>query len=220
MKKIIILSILALASALGASAQYYEMSNQLEHMLGYVFSGSWQYKGFVDASGFTGLGDNKATIASITTTQGLQRASWFFMGVGMGVDILRTDNKEIVDGSDINNLRDYNETGVMIPLFTDFRFTLGSSDSQTKVFIDLRLGASFLIGKDYLSFDGGNLSNNGQFYLRPSLGLRFPTNKANSKQAISVGAAYQLLTSNNNRNWNGGSALTLHALGLTVAYEW
>ena len=47
MKKRLPLAIFALSAAFGASAQYYELANQLPQLLRPALSGSWQYKGLV-----------------------------------------------------------------------------------------------------------------------------------------------------------------------------
>ena len=76
----------ALAIGVGtsaASAQYYEIANQLPSLISPALSGSLRYKGFVDLSGTAGLGDNRANFAGISTTQGFQYADWFFMGAGL-----------------------------------------------------------------------------------------------------------------------------------------
>ena len=212
---------LAVSMGLGASAQYYELANQLPQLLRPALSGSWQYKGFVDASALAGLGSDRANILSVTTSQGFQYTSWFYMGVGLGVDVAFSNYDKVGSRDNVPGYWKHgaNTTGAMLPLFTDFRFSFGGAQNELSAYFDLRLGATFLLGNNYLEFGNGYLSNNGQFYLRPSLGMRIPVNSSNSKQAIDLGITYQLITSSNNYSWNGGS-MTLNALGLTVAYEW
>lgn len=221
MKKRLPLAIFALSAAFGASAQYYELANQLPQLLRPALSGSWQYKGFVDATAMAGLGHNRANILSVSTSQGFQYTSWFYMGVGLGVDVAFSNYDGSLSRADVPGYWEHgaNKTGAMLPLFTDFRFTFGGASNELSAFIDLRLGATFLLGNNYPEFGNGYLSNDGQFYLRPSVGLCIPVNSSNSKQAVDLGITYQLITSANNYTW-GGRGMSLNALGFTIAYEW
>ena len=90
MKKLLSLAVaavLAVGMAVPARAQYYEIANQLPSLISPALSGSMQYRGFVEGSGLAGMGKNRANFLGISTSQGFQYASWFFMGVGMGVDV-------------------------------------------------------------------------------------------------------------------------------------
>lgn len=220
MKKIYALAAAALlGGALATRAQYYNIANQVANMIQSPLSGSGRYKGFVEAGYTRGLGDLSADLYEITTTQGYQYNSWFFMGAGLGVQGISShpsskmaDDYWVQPGwPDTNRQR-----GVMIPLFTDFRFTpwgLG-----TGVYIDLRAGCSFLMGKDYLRIGQGYLTNQEYFYLKPSIGVRVPVNNSNPKQAIDFGISYQLLASN---YWCGyNSNTTLNAIGVNIGFEW
>lgn len=219
------LAALAMTAAGTASAQYYEIANQLPGLLQPALSGSMAYKGFVEVSGTAGIGDNRANFVGISTSQGFRYADWFFMGVGMGVDvaIARFDYEYTRPGVPSDNY-DYwshsaDKTKCMIPVFTDFRFNIGGSQS-TSCFIDLKVGASWLIGDSYLALsDGGRLSTATQFYMKPTIGIRIPTSKQNPSQAFNIGVTYQLLTSNNNYYWDDNS-VTLSNLGVTLGYEW
>ncbi len=202
------------------SAQYYQIANQLPQLISPALSGSFDYKGFVELSGLAGVGHNRSNIIDLSTTQGFQYTSWFFMGVGAGVDVVMAQQP---DGWRPNPDYDYmsrdnTQTKVMIPLFSDFRFNVNMS-SSTSMFIDLKLGAAWLIGSDYLRMADGFMSNETQFYFRPTIGLRIPVSSSNPKQAMNVGISYQLLTSNNNYYWNNNS-LTLNNLGVSVSFEW
>ncbi len=218
--KIYALTAFAMLSAAGeARAQYYDIANQIANMVQSPLSGSSRYKGFVEAGYTRGLGDLSADLFEITTTQGMQYNSWFFMGAGIGV-------QGITSHPSTNVATDYwsqpgwpsssRSSGVMIPLYTDFRFTpFGTS---TGIYVDLRAGCSFLIGKNYLRIGQGYLTNQEYFYLKPSIGVRVPVNGSNPKQAVDFGVSYQLLTSN---YWCGyASNTTLNALGVSVAFEW
>lgn len=217
---IIAASLLA-GAALTANAQYYQIANQLPQMIQPALSGSASYKGFVEASYVQGVGNNKADFLEFTTTQGFTYGSWFFMGVGAGVDVMFSHT-----ASDWGNWNDYDgsfdvntksrTTAAMIPLYTDFRFNLGNRQ-KTSFFIDIRLGAAFLIGKDYVAVGNGYITNQEYFYLKPSLGVRMPLGET-GKQAINFGVTYQLLTSN---YWNRYSShTTLNGLGANVSFEW
>lgn len=216
------LLVIALASLLPlhVSAQYYQIANQLPQLISPALSGSLNYKGFVEVSGLAGVGHNRANVIDFSTTQGFQYSSWFFMGVGAGVDVVMAQQPQ---GWRPNPDYDYmyrgnTKTKVMIPLFSDFRFNIGSQEA-TSFFIDFKVGASWLIGSDYLRMADGFMTNETQFYFRPSVGLRIPVSKERFDHAVNVGVSYQLLTSNNNYYWNDNS-LTLNNLGVSISYEW
>lgn len=223
--KVTIIAVIALCfNAQHIKAQYYEIANQLPGLLQPALSGSMNYKGYVEASGIAGLGNNRANFIGISTSQGFQYASWFFMGVGIGVDVAMTDQSGRNDIYPADNAPDYyrhssSQTKVMLPVFSDFRFNIGGSDAMS-MFVDLKIGATWLIDDSYLWLQRGRLGGGTQFYLKPSIGLRIPISTSNRRQAISFGATYQLITSNNNWTyWNDNSA-TLNGLGLSVSYEW
>lgn len=218
-KALVILSLIALGASVPASAQYYEIANQLPSLLSPALSGSMKYKGYVDLSGTAGLGGNRANFIGVSTTQGYQYASWFFMGVGLGVDVaMAPSEKPLVAGNPTFD-RDGAKTKAMIPVFTDFRFNVGPEKSLS-AFLDLKIGAAWLLGSSYLALDHGYMSNATQFYLKPTLGVRMPVNSEKPRQAFSIGVTYQLLTSNNNYGWYNDNSVTLNNLGLTIAYEW
>lgn len=205
-----------------ASAQYYEIANQLPNLIRPALSGSFNYKGFIDAGYSRSLGNYNADFLEFSTSQGFKYANWFYMGVGLGVDVLfsnKNDNwgnwDRSAPGFDYNHSS--TTTAAMMPLFTDFRFDIGGPQTAS-FFIDLRVGCSFLLGKDYIAIGDGYLTNQQYFYLRPSLGVRIPVNSNNSKQAIDIGVTYKLLTSNYWNSWNRN--VTLNSLGATVAFEW
>lgn len=206
------------------SAQYYQIANQLPGLLSPALSGSMNYKGYVDISGIAGFGNNRANFIGISTSQGFQYSSWFFMGVGVGIDIAMTnknDDDEMFPGGPYPDYygHAFSQTKAMIPVFSDFRFNIGSP-SDVSVFIDLKVGATWLIGDSYLWLQRGRLGGGTQFYLKPSIGFRVPVSTTTPRQAINFGVTYQLITSNNNWTyWNSNSA-TLNGLGLTIAYEW
>lgn len=224
MKKIFTCAIAAAAFSLfstgAAHAQYYQIANQMGQMLQPALSGAFNYKGFVEAEYLQGIGTNKANFLNFTTSQGLQYANWFYMGVGAGVSVVFADN----NGYDHGN---YNvsttQTGVIIPLFTDFRFNIGNSNANSSsFFIDVKIGGAFLVSNSYIEVGNGYISNKEYFYLRPALGVRIPVSSNSPKQAVDIGVSYQLLTTNNYWYWggNGGNNVTLNGLGVNLAYEW
>lgn len=204
-----------------ANAQYYEIANQIPQLLRPALSGSMNYKGFFDAGYSKTFGNYVADFAEFSTTQGFQYANWMYMGVGLGVDVIFAHRGDNWGNWDRSNNFDFNHSStskaVMMPLFTDFRFTLGNSTGAS-FFLDLRLGCSFLLGKDYIEIGNGYITNQQYFYLRPSLGIRIPVSDKSSKQAVDLGITYKLLTSNYWNSWNRN--ITLNGIGVTIGYEW
>lgn len=204
-----------------AGAQYYQIANQIPGLLQPALSGGLNYKGYVDGSYVVGMGNRRADFLELTTTQGFRYSSWFFMGVGAGVQVMFSDSNHPerpswpADGFDPD--RGTTRTACMIPLYTDFRFNIGGDQKDVTFFIDLRVGGSFLIGNDYIEIGDGYLTNSGCFYLKPAMGLRIPLNES-GKQAINVGVSYQFLTSNYYRSY--ASNCSLNALGVTIGFDW
>ncbi|MDE6206662.1 MAG: hypothetical protein K2M55_02530 [Muribaculaceae bacterium] len=199
-----------------ASAQYYQIANKLTSLISPALSGSFNYKGFVDLSGTAGLGHNRANFVKISTTQGFKYSNWFFMGAGIGVNLAIANQPQW--GGDYDYYRhDYSKTKCMIPVYSDFRFNIGPADNMS-FFIDVRLGAAWLIGSSYLAMTDACMTSETQFYMKPAMGVRIPI-APKSKQAFNVGVSYQLLTSNNNY-WRYSNSVTLNNLGLTVGFEW
>lgn len=217
----IIAIILSMLSSLSASAQYYEIANRIPSLIQPALSGSGQYKGFIEAGYSKTLGNYDADFLELSTSQGFQYNSWFYMGVGLGVDVLFS-HKNDDWGSDWENPsygsdRGSTTTAAMIPLFTDFRFNIGGN-SGASFFIDMKVGCSFLLGNKYISIGDGYLTNQEYFYLRPSIGMRIPTNSRNPKQAVDIGINYRLLTSNYWNSWSRN--ITLNSIGVSPAFEW
>lgn len=212
---------LGLATAAGASAQYYEIANQLPGLISPALTGGMNYKGYVEISGLAGVGVNRANFVGISTSQGFKYADWFFMGVGVGVDVAVAHRDDVLSDPGPGHRPVYWENGhktkCMIPVFTDFRFNIGNQAS-TGFFIDLKLGAAWLVGNGYLTTAHGAMSNGTQFYLRPTLGVRIPIDSQHTNRAFNIGATYQLLTSNN--NYYGSNSLSLNNFGITLGYEW
>ena len=218
MKKIylsILLAIAGILSPVSAGAQYTNIVNQAANILQTAVMGGMRYRGYVDASYTGGFGNLQADFVGISTVQGVQYANWFFMGAGLGVDLVSSKT-----GSDYNGWygdRQTRTSGVMIPIFTDFRFNIGGSQS-TSFFIDVKAGGSFLIGRNSLAIENGYINGSEYFMLKPSIGLRVPVAK-NGKRSVNIGITYQLLTCN---YWwyNNSNSGTLNSLGGTVSYQW
>lgn len=209
----------AIASALPAKAQYYAIANQIPSLISPALSGSLAYKGFVEMKGLAGVGTNRANFVGISTSQGYQYSSWFFMGVGVGVDAVigRDDRVGFPGDSGYNHTA--TKTMCMIPVFTDIRLKT-TSDRGPAFFLGVKFGASWLIGSNYLQLSHGYLTTATQFYLVPQVGVRFPISAANPRQAVNFGLTYQLLTANNNYYYYNDNSLSLNSFGLTIGYEW
>lgn len=208
---------LTLVASVPANAQYYEIANQLTNLITPALQGGVAYKGYVEVDGLAGLGTNRANFVGVSTSQGFRRSNWFFMGAGLGVDAVMTKELNISGGPNGST------TKAMIPVFTDFRFNIGSSDSRSiGAYVDIKVGASWLIGSGYLQLEDGILNNNTQFFLRPSVGVRIPVNAQKPAQAVNIGLTYQLLTSNFNYVYSYGrpNNVTLNNLGVSVSFEW
>lgn len=206
--------------ATGIKAQYYQLANQIPQVLQPALSGSFNYKGFVEGSYTKGVGPRQADFLEITTTQGFQYASWFYMGVGLGIQTIMTDRNENYDPwqypGDWDSDRSHSRTGWMLPLFTDFRFNIGKM-TDPSFFIDMKIGASFLLSNNYLEIGDGFLNSDETFYFKPSVGLRVPLNDSGS-QAINVALNYQLMTQN---YWyRNSSNITLSSFGASIGFEW
>lgn len=202
----------SLLSPVVMQAQYSSIVNQAANMLQTAVIGGFSYKGFVDASYTGGFGSLKANFVGVSTVQGFQYANWFFMGAGLGVDLVYSE----VEDTYYDFEHKTRSNGVMIPIFTDFRFNIGSRQSAS-FFIDIKAGGSFLIGSDYLAIENGYLSSSEYFILKPSIGLRIPIG-GSSKKAVNIGLTYQLLTCD---YWyNNSNNSTLNSFGGTVSFEW
>lgn len=225
-RHIILVAFCALAGTGAAHAQYYQTISQATDMLSTALQGGLNYRGMVDAAYTTGVGKNGCSSLEFSTTQGFKYSDWFFMGVGAGVNVMFAG-----DGDRGNDVRPHgwgngydsgygvHDTGVLIPLFTDFRFFIGK-EQDVSLYIGAKVGASFLIGKSYLRTPDGYLDNSEGFYFKPTLGVRVPLSADNPKIAMNFGVSYQLVT-NSYWNWSGYySGTTVNSLGATVGFEW
>lgn len=217
MKKLagLLTALLLAVGSFNALGQYYEAASQLTNLISPALSGSLNYRGFVEVSGLAGFGDNRANFVGVSTTQGFQYADWFFMGAGLGIDLAIGHECEYDFYYPGSNMR-YGETKrAMLPVFSDFRFNIGGQ-SSTSFFIDLKLGAAWILGNKYLQMNRDCLSNNTQFYMRPSIGVRIPVDSRDPRHAFNIAATYQLLTANQSYYDN----VTANSIGVTLGYEW
>lgn len=215
--RILFLAITA-ACCTSASAQIYETINTLQSVLSPALSGAGNYKGYVEAGYSHTLSKYNGDFFEISTSQGYQYNNWFYMGAGLGFDLLLSHpGVHWGEGIPPAGNPEVTKTGPMLPLFADFRFLIGDT-SHVSFFLDLKVGCSFLLTNKVIAIGDGYLTNKEYFFLNPSLGVRVPCNKKNPKQAVDVGVKYKLLTSNYWYNTNNN--ITLQAIGAFIAFEW
>lgn len=219
--RILTLVILTFSFVTESKAQYYEIANQIPSLIRPALSGSMNYRGFIEGGYSKTFGSNDADFIEFSTSQGFQYSSWFYMGVGLGADILTAHRNDGWGSWNPDSQFDYNhpstKSAVMMPVFTDFRFTLGDS-MLASFYIDLKIGCSFLLSDRYIEIGNGFLTNQQYFYLRPTLGIRIPISKDHPKQAVDIGINYKLLTSNYWYSWS--RTVSLNSLGASIAFEW
>ncbi len=214
------------ATSVGASAQLYEIANQIPNLISPALSGSLNYKGYVEAGFAGGIGNYRANVASISTSQGFRYSNWFFMGAGIGVDMMFAGAAPNTSFTDLgyNYLDPYyshskTSTAWFLPVFTDFRFKIGGNGGKSiSAFVDLKLGATFMLNNSYFNLGNGAITSRESFYLKPALGVSIPVSQDHPQQAINIGLTYQLVTAN---WWNvGDHNVSLNAIGGSVSFEW
>lgn len=220
--KILLTIALAGASVAPAAAQYSDIVNGITNTIMPAISGSGSYKGFVDAEYTQGFGTYRTNFMTLSTSQGYKFTNWFYMGAGIGVDILWSTvndgwGEDWADSHPDWYNHEHTSTAVMIPVFSDFRFMFGTPTS-VGFFINLRVGAAFLCSDSYIQIRDGYLTSQRYFYLQPSVGLRVPVSQTNPKQAIDIGLHYRLMTSDYWSNWQYNA--TINGLGVNVGFEW
>lgn len=220
--KLLLSILIGIYSILPASAQYSDIVNGITNALMPALSGNKNYKGFIETDYTQGFGNYRTNFATVSTTQGYQFNNWFYMGAGIGVDVFWSQiDKDWGDRWKPNtpNWEDnsYTNGAVMIPIFTDFRFSAGDK-SQVSFFGDIKVGASFLCSSSYVKIRNGYLTNTTYFYLQPSIGVRIPINKTHPRQALNIGVHYRIITSN---YWSGyQSTVPLNGVGGNISFEW
>ena len=221
MKKILaIIIVIATAFTSRMDAQVYAAINTIQSVLSPALSGSGRYKGYVEGGYSHTIGKYNGDFIELSTSQGYQYNSWFYMGAGLGIDLLLSHKgSRWLEGMTTPpaNFRGYATTAPMLPLFADFRFLIGNT-SNISFFLDLKVGCSFLLINKCVAIGDGYLTNREYFFLDPSIGLRLPCNKKNPRQAVNVGVKYKLITS---EYWyNYANNITLQSIGAFVAFEW
>lgn len=221
-KSILLSLAMSAASAIPVSAQYSDIVSGITNALMPAVSGSSYYKGYVEADYTQGFGNYRTNFLSVSTSQGYKFAPWFYMGAGVGLDLLwSTINNGW--GSDWSMSspdwldHQYTTAAVMIPVFTDFRFILGSQ-TDTSFFLNLRLGAAFLCTDSYVQIRDGYLTNHDYFYFQPAAGVRIPVSATHPRQAVDVGIHYRMMTSDYWSTWQ--YAAVINGLGVNISYEW
>lgn len=222
-KKILLLFTLVFMIGLpeNSKAQYYEIANSLPSLIRPALSGGNRYKGIVEAGYSHTLGNYNGDFIEFSTSQGYQYNSWFFLGVGMGVDVLFAHKNQSWDGDLVTPPAGKDpsiiSTAAMLPIFSDFRFTIGNTQNVSFI-LDLKVGCSFLLSDKYIPIGDGYLTNREYFFLDPALGLRIPVSKKNPKLAFDFGIKYKLLTCN---YWyKSNNNITLQSLGGFIGFEW
>lgn len=224
MKRKNLLLSLALAGAFAApvSAQYSDIVNGITNAIRPALSGAASYKGYVEADYTQGFGNYRTNFLSLSTSQGYKFTEWFYLGAGIGVDLLwSTVNSGWGNDWGASHpdwySHQHTSSAVMIPVFTDFRFILGSQ-TDTSFFVNLRLGASFLCTDSYIQIRDGYLTNQSYFYFQPAVGVRIPVSETHPRQAVDVGLHYRLMTSDYWSYWQYNAAI--NGVGLNISYEW
>lgn len=214
--------VLAATAALPAQAQIGEIVNGLTNVALTAIRGGAGYKGYIEADYTQGFGRYRSNFLTVATSQGYKFNDWFYLGAGIGVDFLwsTVDTGWGNDWAASNPqwyAHEHTSSAVMIPVFTDFRFSIGKI-TDVSFFINMRLGAAFLCTDSYVQIRDGYLTNQNYFYMQPAFGVRIPISKTKPKQALDIGIHYRLMTSNYWSNWQYNA--TINGLGLNVSYEW
>ncbi len=217
MKKIgkYILATLLLSSASGANAQYYAIADRLADMITPAIFGGFSYRGLVEVSAIKGIGENNGDFVGISTSQGFKYADWLFIGVGAGVDGLFTH----VDNFYADHLESTTKSGLIVPLFTDFRLTFGDP-SNVNYYIGTKIGCSFLVSDESIRVNRGYISSDECFYLKPSVGIRIPAGTTDHN-AVTFAVSYQLITPGYERyEYHDSQSISLNGFGISIGYEW
>lgn len=210
----------------GVSAQLYEIASQLPGLIQPALSGSLNYKGFVETGFAGGFGDYRANVFSVSTSQGFRYGDWFFMGAGIGLDVMFSGKSPAYDievpyegWTDPHYSHSNSNTACFLPVFTDFRFNIGGKQrTKPSFFVDVKIGAAFMLNNSYFRVGDGYITNRESFYVKPSVGISIPVSKVHPSRAVNIGLTYQLVTAN---WWNVGDRnISLNSIGGSVSFEW
>ncbi|MDE7402306.1 MAG: hypothetical protein K2M87_02710 [Muribaculaceae bacterium] len=181
------------------------------------------YKGYVEANYTQGIGHLSSNFVTAATSQGAMITDNIYIGGGIGIDMMWTTIdagwgeyfKETDKKWDWKNSV---KTAIMIPVFSDFRFVTRHSSTQSSLFLNLRVGCTFLCNDRFVRIGDGLLTSKEFFYLQPSIGVRVPINRTKPRQAFDLGVHYRLMTSRYATNWQREAAI--NGLGINISYEW
>lgn len=192
MKRFILIFVLTLACVMS-----YAQSN--------TYGGG--YRGFADLGYTIGVGDYDFGRFEISTTHGYQVNPYFFVGGGVGFHFMESYKTPGMEYS-----LDERKSKVSIPLFADFRGTIGKK--RFSPFVDLKLG--------YF------VTNNDGFYGNLSAGCRMAL-KGKQGISLSIGYTYEKLEfetferfTNPGHNMNytrSPRKLDCEGISLKLAYE-
>lgn len=210
-----IVAVSLLGSVSTANAQFYAIADRISDMITPALYGGLNYRGLVEVSAIKGIGENNGDFVGLSTSQGVKYADWLFMGVGIGVDALFTHVDKYYD----NGMQSITKSGCVIPVFTDFRFTLGNSSSPSFYF-GTQIGCSFLISDSDISVNRGYITSDECFYIKPSIGVRIPAGTTDHN-AVTLALSYQLITPGYERyEYLNSESISLNGFGVTIGYEW
>lgn len=182
------------------------------------------YKGFIEVGYGAGLGSFRAHQVDILTTHGVSFDDWF-IGVGTGVNLLFPNNNNLKSNSNWTSSSNrqyvnYQDNAVFIPLYVDFKYNFG--DSRITPFIDLKVGATFLVSENGVYINDGWMENRSSLYLSPTIGFRVPIA---GSAAFNFGVTYNLISQEyySFNYWDGPTyvdGISLNSLGCRLSLEW
>lgn len=123
------------------------------------------YRGYIDAGysfGIGGIGNLAIDRFEFNTSHGYQVNPYIFIGAGFGVHLMSSFD---------NSLLNERDRCVDVPVYANLRFNF--TKTRVAPFFDAKAGLF--------------VTNNGELYLNPSLGVRLAVNK---KQAINFSIGY------------------------------
>ena len=193
---------------------------------------NYYYKGFIEVGCAAGVGTYKANQLDVLTTHGVAFDNGF-VGVGTGVNVLfpKENSSEMKwnmgnfgggSGYGPNYSDKTFSTGnaVFIPIYLDLKYNFGIV--QVAPFIDLKLGATFLVSDGAVCINNGWLDNRTSIYFSPTIGVRVPIGNV---AAVTFGVTYNLISQKYYYYdyWDGpvcSDGISLHSLGARISIEW